>query len=150
MDKSRGRPFPPGNTFGRGRPKGSRNREKSAGQRVLDEFAPHLYRKCIAQAMQGDASSMRLCMERISPVRRGASIRMTLPSTRTAQDVDRAAEMVMRATNRGELTPNEGATMMGLLEDRARVIKTVQMESRLEKLEEESKVSNDEGHGKTD
>ena len=97
MDKPRGRPFPPGNKFGRGRPKGSRNREKSPSQQLLDEYAPHIMRKCIAQAMEGNASAMRLCMERISPPRRGALVRMKLPPIRTAADVDRAADKVMQA-----------------------------------------------------
>ena len=136
MKKARGRPFPPGNTLGRGRPKGSRNKAKSPGQDLLDEYAPHLMRKCIALAMQGDRSAMRICMERISPARRGACITMNLPAIRTAQDVDKAAEKVTQAIRRGELTPTEGSTMMNLLESRSRVMERGQMESRLENLEE--------------
>ena len=115
---------------------GSRNREKSPGQHLLDEYAPHLVRKCIALAMQGDPSAMRMCMERISPARRGATIRMNLPPIRTAQDVDRAAEKVTQAIRRGDLTPAEGGTMMNILESRSRVIERGQWEGRLEKLEE--------------
>ena|ERR1041385_1489157 len=74
MNKPRGRPFLPGNKFGRGRPKGSRNREKSPGQHLLDEWTPHLVRKLISMAMQGSLSAMRLCMERISPALRGAGV----------------------------------------------------------------------------
>jgi len=135
-NKARGRPFPPGNTLGQGRLKGSRNKQKSPGQGLLEEYAPHLMRKCIALAMQGDASSMRLCMERISPARRSACIPMSLPTIRTAQDVDKAAEKVTQAIRRGELTPSEGGTMMNVLESRSRVIERVQLESRLEKLED--------------
>ena len=136
MKKARGRPFPPGNTLGRGRPKGSRNKAKSLGQDLLDEYAPHLMRKCIALAMQGDRSALRICMERISPARRGACITMNLPAIRTAQDVDKAAEKVTQAIRRGELTPTEGSTMMNLLESRSRVMERGQLESRLEKVEE--------------
>jgi hypothetical protein len=133
--KVRGRPFEPGNQLGRGRPKGSRNKSKP-GQNLLDEYATHLTRKCIAEAMQGDRSAMRICMERISPARRGACITMNLPSIRTAADVHKAAEKVTQAIRRGEITPTEGSTMMAILESRSRVIERVQMESRLEKLEE--------------
>ena len=38
-NKVRGRPFAPGNTLGRGRPRGSRNKAKP-GQTLLDEYAP--------------------------------------------------------------------------------------------------------------
>ena len=133
-NKVRGRPFEPGNKLGRGRPKGSRNKTKP-GQDLLDEYAPHLVRKCIAEAMQGDQSAMRICMERISPARRGAIITMNLPPIKTAGDVDKAAESVTQAIRRGNLTPAEGNIMMSILESRSRVIERVQWESRLEKLE---------------
>jgi hypothetical protein len=133
-NKVRGRPFEPGNKLGRGRPKGSRNKTKP-GQDLLDEYAPHLVRKCIAEAMQGDRSAMRLCMERISPARHGACIRMNLPAIKTAADVEKAAEKVTQAIRRGDLTPAEGGIMMNILESRCRVIQSVQWESRIEKLE---------------
>ena len=136
MNKPRGRPFEAGNKFGRGRPKGSRNREKSPGQHELEEYALHLVRKCITMAMRGDQSALRMCMERISPARRGALIQMNLPPIRTAQDVDRAAEKVTQAIRRGKLTPAEGGTMMNVLEGRSRIIVGAQFEGRLQKVEE--------------
>jgi len=134
MDKPRGQPFPPGNKFGRGRPKGSPNREKSPTQHLLDEFAPHIIRKCIAQAMEGNASAMRLCMERISPSRRGALIQMNLPPIRTAEDVGRAAEKVTQAVRRGRLTPAEGNEMMNHFESRSRFIEGAKFETQLADL----------------
>src|ERR1019366_3561651 len=87
-NKVRGRPFLPGNTLGKGRPKGSRNKAKP-GQTLMKEYAEHLERKCIALAMQGNQSAMRICMERISPARRGAIVTMNLPPIKTAGDVDK-------------------------------------------------------------
>ena len=78
---------------------------------------------------------MRICMERISPARRGAIITMNLPPIKTATDIDKAAESVTQAIRRGNLTPAEGNLMMNILESRSRVIERVQLESRLEKLE---------------
>ncbi len=135
MNQPRGRPFAAGNTLGRGRPKGSRNRAKPPGQHLLDEYAEHVVRKCIALALQGNPNAMRLCMERINPARRGALIPIHLPSIRTAGDVDQAAEKVTQGIRRGTLTPTEGGTVMNILESRLRVIEKVQWESRLEKLE---------------
>ncbi len=136
MNKPRGRPFLPDNTQGRGRPRGSRNKAKSPGQDLLDEYAIHVVRKCITLAVQGDLSAMRMCMERISPARRDASIRMSLNPIATAQDVDQAAEKVTQAIRRGKITPVEGGRMMNIVESRIRVIESVQLESRIEKLEE--------------
>jgi hypothetical protein len=133
-NKVRGRPFAPGNKLGRGRPKGRRNKAKP-GQALMDEYAEHLVRKCIALAMQGNQSAMRICMGRIRPARRGAIVTMSLPPIKTAADVDKAAESVTQAIRRGDLTPAEGGIMMNILESRSRVIERVQWESRLEKLE---------------
>jgi hypothetical protein len=74
-------------------------------------------------------------MERISPARRGACIRMNLPPIKTAEDVNKAAEKVTQAIRRGEITPAEGYTWMNILESRSRVIERVQWESRLEAME---------------
>ena len=133
-NKVRGRPFLPGNTMGKGRPKGSPNKAKP-GQTLIKEYREHIERKCIALAMQGDPSAMRICMERISPTRRGAIVTMNLPPIKTAGDVDKAAEKVTQAIRRGDLTPAEGGIMMNILESRSRVIERVQLESRLEKVE---------------
>jgi hypothetical protein len=136
MDNPRGRPFEAGNTFGRGRPKGSHNRGKSEEQRILDEFGPHVVRKCMARAIEGDPTAMRLCMERVSPLRRDAPIKMDLSSIRTARDVDRAAEMVTAGLRRGKFTASEGERMMNILESRLRMIEKVDFEQRLENLEQ--------------
>ena len=140
MDKPRGRPFPPGNTLGRGRPKGSRNREKSPSQQLLDEYAPHITRKCMAQALDGNSSSMRLCMERTSSPRRGALVRIKLPPIRTAADLDSAADKVMQAVCRGKLTLAEGIEMMNLLASRSQFIEDVKFETRVADLAEKIKA----------
>ena len=136
MSKPRGRPFSPGNTFGRGRPKGSRNKAKAPGQQLLDQYSESLTRKCIAMALQGDQRALRICMERISPARQDACVQLSLPSIRTAQDVEKAADKVTQAIRRGKITPLEAGKMMSILESRSRILENVQFESRLEKLEE--------------
>ena len=136
MNKPRGQPFASGNNAGRGRPPGSRNKTRSGGQDLLDEHAAGLTRNCIVYAMRGDPSAMRICMERAVPVRREASIRLSLARIRTAQDMEKAAEKTTRAVARGKITPAQGETMMNLLESHGRIIEKGQYESRLEKLEQ--------------
>lgn len=136
MNKVRGRPFEPGNKLGRGRPKGSRNRAKSPGQDLLQEYELPLMRKCVGLAMQGDPSAMRICMARISPARVDAFIRMSLPPIKTAGDVGKAAEKVTQALGRGKITPTEGGKVMSILASRSKIIETVQLDGRIAKLEE--------------
>ena len=63
----RGRPFEPGNKFGRGRPRGSRNKKAIELQQLLDEYLPALMRKAIAMALQGDVSLLRMLLDRKLP-----------------------------------------------------------------------------------
>ena len=138
MNRPRGRPFEPGNTAGRGRPKGSRNKTKSPEQQLLDQYAESIMRKCIAMALQGDHSAQKLCMERISPARRDASVRTSLPKVEKAQDVGRAADKVLQDIQRGKMTPAEGETMMRILEIRSRIIERCDTEKLVQDLEQEA------------
>src|SRR5262249_15635760 len=93
-------------------------------------------RKCVDQAMQGDRTAMKICMDRVSQTGSKSPIRMKLPPVKTLQDVDQAAERVMQDVARGKLTPADGEKMMRMLESRARVIEKAVLEKHVEKLEE--------------
>jgi hypothetical protein len=136
MDKPRGRPFGPGNQFGRGRRKGSRNRPK-CGDDLLDKYAPHLMGECIRRALaEGDGTALRLCVERISPARRGVPLSFKLPTIRSTEDAERAAEKVSEALHRGQCTPAEATEVMRFLRAHTQLLQDLQMESRLDALEE--------------
>jgi hypothetical protein len=69
----------PGHPGGPGRPAGSRNRASLAADALLDGEAEELTRKCIDLAKAGDTTALRLCMERIAPVRKGRPVNVDLP-----------------------------------------------------------------------
>jgi hypothetical protein len=128
-------PFQPGNTIGRGRPKGSRNKPKSPEQQLWEQYATAVLRKCIAMAIQGNTVAMRLCMERMMPARRHPLIQVSLPEIHGAQDLDRAAAKLTQAVQRGKITPEEGQRMTDILQVRSRLIQDRDMEERLARLE---------------
>ena len=135
MQQVRGRPFEAGNKLGRGRPKGSRNKAGEAWQQLLKEHAESIYRKCILLAMQGEPHAMRLCMERIEPVRRDSYIRLKLPPIKTLEDVAAAVRITIKAVGAGTLTPADGEIVVGLLEGQRKIIETEGLQARIEKLE---------------
>ena len=113
-----GRGFQPGNKLGRGRPRGSRNKVTTLTQELLNDHAPSITRKCIALALQGDASAMRLCMERIAPVRRDFPVTVgTLPIA-TPEDLNAASETVLKRVAEGKMTIAEAQGFFSLLEAR--------------------------------
>ena len=50
-----------------GKPKGTRHRATLAAEALLDGEAEKLTRRAIEKALEGDASALRLCLERILP-----------------------------------------------------------------------------------
>lgn len=135
MNEPRGRPFGKGNTLGRGRPKGSHNKAASPGLQLLDDFAVPLMRKCISLALHGDPGPMRMCMDRMFPVRRDAPIRMKMPKITSLLDIAGAAEVVTQDIAHGRITPTEGEKVMNVLEIRSGIIVNGPFESRVAELE---------------
>jgi hypothetical protein len=128
----RGR-FGPGN---QGRPQGARHRATLAAEALLDGEAEALTRKCVELALGGDAVAMRLCLERILPVRKGRPVQIELPEIATPSAALRASSAVISAVATGDVTPDEGAALAGLVELQRRAIETVELEDRLLAVEQ--------------
>lgn len=62
-------------------------------------------------------------------------MQFTLPKMETARDAARAAGAVLEAVAAGELTPTEGAHLMGLVEAYRRTLETTELEARVAALE---------------
>lgn len=127
-----GVPFKKGNP---GRPKGSRHKTTLAIQALLDGEGEALTRKAIDMALAGDGTALRLCLERIAPARKDATVAFDLPRMKTARDTVNAAGAVIDAVAAGALTPSEGAHIMGLLETFRRTVETSDLEARVLALE---------------
>ena len=136
IDRKNGRnsdgTFGPGNP---GKPKGTRHRATQAALALLDGEAEALTRQAVKMALGGDATALRLCLERIAPPRRDAPVTFDLPQMETARDAATAAGAVLDAVALGDLTPTEGAHIMALVETYRRTLETTEMEARVAALE---------------
>ena len=146
MSQVRGRPFQPGNTFGRGRPKGSRNKLTQKMQELLQQKSEHLMTKCVLMAMQGDRVAMRLCMERIFPAPREGFVHLPLPGTQTLADIKASSQRVVQAVAQGRITPTAAESISRVLDDSRRAIDSRDIESRIEQLEAQA-ASEDKKEG---
>ena len=131
----RGKPFEPGNKIGRGRPRGSRNKATLLAQELLDSYSKPLIRKCIMMAMEGDATAMRLCMERLVPARRELPVKIGKLPTRTAEDLAKASETLTQKVTAGELTPGQGQAFAEVFNRRREVILTHDIDQRVRAME---------------
>ncbi len=124
--------FTPGNL---GRPPGARHKATLAAMALLDGEAEALTRQAVTMALEGDGAALRLCLERIAPPRKDTPVTFTLPPMQSAADAAQAAGAVVDAVAAGELTPTEGAHVMGLVETYRRTLETTELEARVVALE---------------
>ncbi|MFL6447385.1 MAG: hypothetical protein ACJ746_06805 [Bryobacteraceae bacterium] len=119
MSEARGRPFARGNQFGRGRPRGSRNKSTLALQELLGTHAEALVSKCVVSALQGDNTAMRLCMERLLPPLKNNLVQLPLPAVLNAVGVGKAMEQLVASVAQGQITPDDAEKLAKVLEARA-------------------------------
>jgi hypothetical protein len=118
-----------------GRPRGARHKATQAALALLDGEAAALTRRAVELALAGDATALRLCLERIAPPRRDAPVAFDLPPMQTARDAAQAAGAVLAAVAEGELTPAEGAHVMALVDAFRRTLEATDLEARVAALE---------------
>lgn len=119
-----------------GRPVGARHKVTRAVEELLGGEAEQLTRKAIAMALDGDSVALRLCMERIAPVRKDTPVEFSLPPMASAADAANAAEAILKAVSEGALSPLEAASVMALVETFRKTLETVEFEDRISHLEE--------------
>ncbi|WP_171230049.1 DUF5681 domain-containing protein [Ruegeria sp. HKCCA4008] len=118
-----------------GKPRGTRNRVTRAVEELLEGQSEAITQKAVELALEGDSTALRLCLERIAPTRKDAPVSFDLPPIRSAADASEAAQAVLQAVSQGDVTPLEGATVMGLIEQYRRVLETTELEKRIAALE---------------
>ena len=118
-----------------GRPAGSRNRTTVAVLGLLEGQAEALSNKAVEMALAGDTVALRLCLERLAPPRKDSPVQFPLPRMSSAHDAAQAAAAVLEAVSGGDLTPTEGAQMMGLVDSYRRTLETSELEARVVALE---------------
>jgi hypothetical protein len=118
-----------------GRPPGSRNRSTLFVESLLEGEAETLTRKLIERAKEGDMTAMRLCMERLMPVRKDRSVQINLPPSETMQQIFVNIGQVFAAIAQGDITPAEGESLTNVLLAQKEAIATTDLERRIEELE---------------
>ncbi len=131
-----GKPFRPGNRFGKGRPAGSRNTATLALQALLDGEGEAITRKAIRLAKAGNETALRLCLERLIAPRKERPLRLKLPTDiSTAEGISHALAAILASAAKGEITIGEAVQLASLLEIRRKMIETQEFERRLGEME---------------
>jgi Family of unknown function (DUF5681) len=118
-----------------GMPKGTRHRVTMLAEKLMEDDAEDIVRAVVNAAKAGDPTAMRLCIERLAPVRKGRPITFDLPEIETASDISKALGAIAKSMAAGELTPDEAGTVATVMEADRKAIETVELEERVRRLE---------------
>ena len=132
--KSDGR-FARGNKLG-GNKAGSRHRVTLAVEALLEGQHKALTATAVELALGGDTAALRLCLDRLAPLKRDAPIRISLPPVQSARDAVVASSEVLAAVSAGEITPDEGGRIMALLAAHKAIVEAGDHELRITEIEE--------------
>jgi hypothetical protein len=135
----RGKPFEVGNTFGKGRPRGSRNK-RTVFVELMKDHGDAIIQQCKVLALKGDRTALRLCIERLIPPCRAANNRFRLPPMKTMADLAKALPAVAQEVARGRLSAEEGESISRMMESQGRIIESGDFEKRLQALEKARKL----------
>jgi len=130
----RGRPFEPGNKFGRGRPKGSRNTKKPQAQKIFEDNAPAIVTQGILSS-RNDPAMLRKLVGHALPYRKQPPIKIRSMPVKTLEDVDRASEAIVQSAMAGKISPSEAQELCAVLDARRRFIVELGLEGRLRAVE---------------
>lgn len=126
--------FAPGNKLG-GRHPGSRHKATLLAQQLIDGAGDRVVNKVVQMAEEGDATAMRLVVERLVPQRKSAPVKFDLPQIETIDDAKRAIAAIIAAQADGELTADEAAGFIASIETYIKIYSLADIETRLAKLE---------------
>jgi hypothetical protein len=93
--------------------------------------------KAVELARSGDTVALRLCLERIAPVRKGRPISLVLPSMSTPADVTTALTAIVSQMAEGEITPEEAAVAASVIETKRKALETEELDRRVAVLEQQ-------------
>ena len=132
----RGRPFQPGNKFGRGRPRGSRNNKTVLIEELLAESSHSLLSQALKLAHEGNVPLLRLLLDRVLPRPKDAAVEIGPLPIGTPEDLVQSQARVMQELGLGQLTLNQAEQIFSLLDNRRRVLETQELAQRVRAIED--------------
>ena len=119
-----------------GKPRGARHKSILALEALAQGKASAILTAMIQKAEDGDVQAGRAILERLWPPRKGTPMTFDMPKVETAADLPAAISAVTMQVADGDLSPDEGALVVGLLEAQRKAIETSELAARVAALEE--------------
>jgi hypothetical protein len=110
---------------------GKNLREKHACEALLEGQAQALTQKAVEMALAGDTVALRICIERICPIRRDRPVSFELPAVTCARDAADISAAVMAAVSNGNITLSEAAEISKLIDSYVKAYQTAELNDRV-------------------
>jgi hypothetical protein len=133
---TKGRPFEPGNKFGRGRPRGSRNKKSLLAQELLDSHGEALVRKAVLQALKGDVPMLRALLAHILPRPTDQPVKTGPLPMGTAKEISQSAQALLQKVASGKIAPSQARDIFAMLEAQRKIIEVEAFDARLRAIED--------------
>ena len=135
--------FAPGNP---GKQPGTRHRVTVAMESLMEGQWEGLTKTVVALALRGDTTALRLCFDRIAPVRRGSHVEIPdFPKLDSPGDVPKAHAAILSAIAAGHLTAEEAKPLSDLLGAYIAAVDVTTFAERLTDLEKQIEESRQRG-----
>jgi len=85
-------------------------------------------------AKNGDATALRICLDRLIPPAKAKDDPVSLPGV--GDSLAENSRVVMRLLGEGELTPDEATSILQAMASQVRVIESTEVEQRIAALEQ--------------
>lgn len=110
-------------------------------QKRLVDAADAITRKLIDEALGGDKIALRLCFERLAPLKHYAVV-FELPPIGNSADALSASSSVLAACSKGTLSAKDAAGIIDLIARHVQILEMTKIEGRLAALEKERSREN--------
>ena len=135
MSEVRGKPFAPGNKFGKGRPKGSRNKFNPEAKELLSEYSVPLMKTMIKMGLDKDAAILKVLIPAIMKLT-DQTVKLGKLSIKTIADIDKVSADLFRKAASGDITLGQWAQLSEILENRRKAIVSYEFDQRLRAVEQ--------------
>ena len=120
----------------KGRPQGSRNAMSLLAESLLDGEAQAIMRTLIDRAKEGEPAALRLCVERLLPVKRERVVTIDLPPINCPADAKRALASIIAAAAQGHVSPSEASQFSEMIDAYLRACGATELADRLDQVEQ--------------
>jgi hypothetical protein len=91
-------------------------------------------------ALRGDAAALRLCLERVAPLRSFRPVNLGSVPMSTVAELSQASDAVLKKVSSGELTILEARGMAQLIADRRKVLLVEEAEKIFLRMQAEARA----------